>query len=136
MISPRTSTSSCGGDLAGERGEDPAELLGERDARADVLGDDTALDVDRVGHQLTGQGEPHRAGDRDAGLLLRLVGGGAQVRGGHDVVELEQRGVGARLLGEDVEAGAGDPALLERDVQRVLVDDAAARGVDDPDATA
>ena len=32
---------------------------------------------------------------------------------------------------EDVDAGAGDPALLERDVERVLVDDAAARGVDD-----
>ena len=44
--------------------------------------------------------------------------------------------VGARLLGEDVEAGAGDPALLERGVQRVLVDDAAAGGVDDAHATA
>ena len=28
------------GDLAGQRGEDPAELLGERDARAHVLGDE------------------------------------------------------------------------------------------------
>ena len=101
-------------DLAGQRGEDAAELLGERQTRAHVLGDDAALHVDRVRHQLAGEREAHRAGDRDAGLLLRLVGGGAQVRGGDDLVELEQRGVGARLLGVDVEAGAGDPALLER----------------------
>ena len=36
-----------------------------------------------------------------------------------------------RLLGEDVEAGAGDPALGERVGERLLVDDAAAGGVDD-----
>ena len=68
------------GDLAGEGGEDPAELLGERDAGTDVLGDHAALHVDGVGHQLAAQREAHRAGDRDAGLLLRLVGGGAEVR--------------------------------------------------------
>ncbi len=78
---------------------------------------DAALDVDRVGDQLAGQGQPHRPGDRDAGLLLRLVGAGAQVRRGDDRVELEQRRVGARLLGVDVEAGAGDPALLEGGVR-------------------
>ena len=54
------------GDLAGQRGEDPAEPLGERDARAHLLGDHAALHVDRVGHQLAGEREPHRAGDRDA----------------------------------------------------------------------
>ena len=74
--------------------------------------------------------EPHRPRDRDAGLLLRLVGGGAQVRGGDDVLELEERAVGARLLGEHVEPGGRDPAGLEGVVQRGLVDDAAARGVD------
>ena len=93
-------------------------------------------DVDRVGDELAGEREAHRPGDGDAGLLLGLVGGGAEVRGDHDVVELEQRGVGAGLLGEDVEAGAGDAALLERRVQRLLVDDAAAGGVDDDDASA
>src|SRR5690606_25662591 len=36
------------GDLAGECGEDAAELLGERDAGAYVLGDDAALHVDGV----------------------------------------------------------------------------------------
>ena len=120
-------------DLARERGEDPAELLGERQTRLDVLGDDAALDVHRVRDQLTGERQPHRAGDRDTRLLLRLVGGGAEVRGADDLVELEQRGVRAGLLRVHVEAGAGDPALLERRVQRLLVDDPAARGVDDPD---
>ncbi|CAM5636370.1 hypothetical protein SVIOM342S_07747 [Streptomyces violaceorubidus] len=53
------------GDLARERGEDAAEALGERQARLDVLGDDTALHVDRVGDQLTGEGEADRLGDGD-----------------------------------------------------------------------
>ena len=110
--------SSWAGTAAGERGEEPAELLGERDAGADVLGDDAALDVDRVGHQLAGEREAHRPRDRDAGLLLRLVGAGAEVRRRDDVLELEQRRVGARLAGVDVEPGGGDPALLERGVQR------------------
>ena len=79
------------GDLAGQGREDPTQLLGERDARAYVLGDHTALDVDRVGHQLTGQREAHRPGHGHAGLLLRLVGGGTEVGGGDDVLELEER---------------------------------------------
>ena len=90
-----------------------------------------ALDVDRVGDQLAAERQPHRPGDRDAGLLLRLVGGGAEVRRGDDVLELEERAVGARLLGEDVEPGGGDAALLEGVVERLLVDDAAAGGVDE-----
>ena len=53
------------------------------------------------------------------------------MRRGHDVVELEQRAVGARLGREDVEPGGGDPALLERGVERGLVDDAAAGRVDE-----
>jgi hypothetical protein len=53
------------------------------------------------------------------------------VRRDDDGVELEQRLVGARLAGEDVEAGAGDPPSLTRGVERGLVDDPAARGVDD-----
>ena len=121
------------GDLAGERGEDPAELLGQRDAGAHVLGDHAALDVDRVGHQLAGQRQPHRPGDRDAGLLLGLVGGGAQVRGGHDVRRARTAGGRCTAPWRRRRApAAGDPALLERGVQRVLVDDAAAGGVDEP----
>src|SRR5690606_21621385 len=121
------------GDAAGEGGEDAAELLGERQAGLDVLGDRAALDVDRVRHELAGQRQLHRAGDLRARLLLRLVGAGAEVRGDDDVVVVEQRAVGARLGAEHVEAGAGDPAVLEGDVQRRLVHDAAAGGVDDPD---
>ena len=118
-------------DLAREPGEDAAELLGERDARPDVLVDETALHVHRVRDQLPAERQPDRARDRHPGLLLRLLGGGAEVRGGHDVLELEQRAVGARLLGEHVEPGGADAALLEGVVERLLVDDAAARGVDE-----
>ena len=45
--------------------------------------------------------------------------------------EREQRAVGARLGAEHVDPGAGDAALVERRVQRVLVDDAAAGRVDE-----
>jgi hypothetical protein len=120
-----------GRDAAGQGGEDAAELLGQRDAGPDVLGDGAALDVDGVGHQLAGQREAHRTSDRHAGLLLRLVGRGAEVRRDDDRLELEQRRLGGRLGREHVDAGAGDPALLERQGERVLVDDATARGVDD-----
>ncbi len=122
------------GHAARERGEDAAELLGQRDARAHVLGDDAAGDVDGVRHELAGQRQPHRPGDRDAGPLLGLVGRGAEVGRDDDVVQLEERGVGAGLLGVDVEAGGGDAALLERGVEGGLVDDAAAGGVDEDDA--
>ncbi len=112
-------------------GEDLAELLDERDARADVGVDDAARDVDGIGHELAGEGEADGLGDRDAGLLLRLVGGGAQMRSEDDVVELEERRSGRRLGDEDVDAGAGDPLGLERGVERILVDDPTAARVDD-----
>jgi len=118
------------GDLAGEAGEDPAQLLGQRDARPHFLGDHAALHVHRVGHQLTGQGEPHRAGDGDAGLLLRLVGGRPEVRRGHDVVELEEGAVRARLLAEDIEPGGRHATFLERGVEGDLVDDPTTGRVD------
>ncbi len=66
------------------------------------------------------------------GLLLGLVGGRPEVRRNDDGLELEQRRLGGRLGGEDVDAGTGDPSLLEGDRERVLVDDAAAGRVDDP----
>ena len=50
-----------------------------------------------------------------------------------DVVQLEQRSR-VRLAGEDVERGTGDLPGLERLEQRILVDELAARGVDDADA--
>ena len=57
-----------------EGGEDLAELLDERDAGPHVRVDDAAGDVDGIGHELAAEREAHRAGDRDARLLLRLVG--------------------------------------------------------------
>jgi hypothetical protein len=56
------------------------------------------------------------------------------VGGDHHVGEPEQRAVGARLGGEDVDARAADPAVLERQRERVLVHDSAPRGVDDQHA--
>jgi hypothetical protein len=52
------------------------------------------------------------------------IGQGEQFR-------IEQRmPYGRRLDGDDIEAGAGDPAFLQGADQRRLVDDAAARRVD------
>ena len=120
------------GDLAGERGEDPAELLGQRDAGPDVLGDHAALDVDRVGDELAGQREPHRPGDRDAGLLLRLVGARRRGAGWRRRCSNSNSGLSVHgSLANTSSPAAGDAALLERDVERVLVDDAAAGRVDE-----
>lgn len=48
-------------------------------------------------------------GDLVGDLLLRLLGGGAQVRGADDLGPAHQRVVGrGRLLGEDVQRRAGD----------------------------
>ena len=119
------------GDLTGHRREQPAELLGQRDARPQYLGDHAAGHVDRVGDQLPRERQLHRPRHRHPGLLLRLFGAGAEVRGDDHVGEGEQRRVGTRLGGEDVDAGAADPTIGERAGERLLVDDAAAGGVDD-----
>ena len=131
VISPRTSTSSWAGTRAGDGGEHAAELLDEGDAGTDLLGDEAAADVDGVGHELAAEGEAHRPGDGDAGLLLGLVGRGAEVRRDDDGLVLEERRLGGRLGGEDVDAGAGHATLGDGPRERGLVDDAAARGVDD-----
>ena len=131
VISPRTSMSSWVGTAAAtavrKRPRCSASGMPGRTSSAMIA----ALDVDGVGHQVAGEREPDRPRDRDARLLLGLVGAGTEVRGGDDVLELEQRRVGARLAGVDVEPGGSDPALLQRGEQRRLVDDAAAGGVDE-----
>ena len=73
----------------------------------------------------------HLLGHLQGDVLLRLGRGGAEMRGDHDIVEPEQGAGGRRLLGEDVEGGAGDAAFLQRFGQRRLVDQAAAGAVDD-----
>src|SRR5699024_1747057 len=88
------------------------EPVGQGHAGADQVVHGTAGDVDRIGDQLAGQGQAHGVRDRHAGLLLRFGGGGAQVRGEGDTVELEQlggtRGAGGGLGGVDVQGGPGD----------------------------
>ena len=85
-------------DAGGERGEHAAELLRQRQARLDLFGDDAAgLHVDRVRHELALQREQHTARDGGARLVLRLCGRRTEVRRRDDVVEGEQRRVGARL---------------------------------------
>ena len=74
----------------------------------------------------------HLLGGDDPGPVLGLGGRGAEMRGDDDVVALEQRVLGERLGGKDVERGAGDLAGLEPGEQRVEVDQLAAGAVDDP----
>ena len=71
------------------------------------------------GTQLAGEREPDRLRHRDARLLLRLVGARTEVRRRHDLLQLEQRRVGARLLGEDVDARARAPDPREPPGQRL-----------------
>ena len=86
-------------------------------------------DVDRVRDEAAVERRDDLLGDDHAGPVLRLVGGGGEVRRDDDVVELEQRAV-VRLLREDVERGAGELAGAQRLDERLLVDQLAARGVD------
>ena len=73
--------------------------------------------------------------DIDRDLDLRLVGGGAEMRRRDHGVEIQQRMVGGRrFLDKHVERGAGDLAGFDRVDQRGLIDDAAARAVDDSHA--
>ena len=98
------------------------EIAGERE-EVDGLLDDAALQV--VAHL-----------DRDVGAhpLLRLLGRGPHVGSGQDARMLGQALVDGRLLGVDVERGAGHPPALERRQQGLVVDELAARRVDDANA--
>ena len=120
------------GQLAGER----AELLRERDERLEprrLLGGDRGK-VDGVGDRAAQQIVRHLLGDLQRDVLLRLGGRGAEMRRAHHVGMPEQRVLGGRLLGEYVEGRAGDMAGIERSAQRHLVDQPAARAIDDAHA--
>ena len=83
-------------------------------------------------HESAAEGEAHALGDRDAGLLLGLVGRGAEVRRDDDVVELEQRAVRRhRFDGEHIEARRREATGTERVDEGVLVDDGPAGRVDE-----
>ena len=72
----------------------------------------------------------HLLGDLDGHLLLRLGGGGAEMRRTDDVGQVEQRAFLRRFGGEHVEGGAGDVAGLERLGDCSLVHQSAARAID------
>ena len=74
-------------------------------------------------------------GDDHARPVLRLVGRGREMRRDDHRVELEQRPV-VRLRREHVEGGARELPRADRLDQRVLVDERAARRVDEPRAVA
>ena len=92
-------------------------------------------DVDRVRDEAAFERRRDLLRDDHARAILRLVGRGREMRRDDDVVELEQR-PGVRLLREDVERGARDLARLQRRHECGLVDQLAARGVDQAHAVA
>ena len=71
----------------GKTREHLAELLDESDAGAHERVDDASGNVDGVGDEVALERELHRARDRDARLLLRLVGRRTEVRRDHDIRE-------------------------------------------------
>ena len=137
-----------------ERGEFPANLDVQRGQRAvgqarEVLPehldkpdtgthervDDAAGDVDRVRDEIAFERELDRLRNRDAGLLLRLIGRSSEVRRCDDVRkgdEFRCRRVGlGRLGGEDIKSGTGDLAGGESLEQRLFVEQSTASDVDD-----
>ena len=114
----------------------PAAERQERPQHLHVLRRD-GRHVDRGGDDAAGERGDDLLGGLDAGAVLGLGRGGAQVRGDHDVVvAVEQRVVGDRLRREDVERGAGHLAGVQRGLQGRVVDELAAGAVDDPHAVA
>src|SRR4051794_17077512 len=88
--------------------------------------------VHDVARRLAARVGGHRGEGRAGDAAEALVGPAQRVRRDDDVVELEERVVGGRrLLLEDVDRGAGDGPVDERPMQRLLVDDRAARRVDE-----
>ena len=120
-----------------ERHREPAELRRERDVRPEhleVVGAERR-DVDGVRDEAALERRGDLLGDDHAGAILGLVGRGGEVRRHDDVRRAEQRTV-VGLRDEDVERRAGDLARFESCDECVVVDEVAARGVDDPHAVA
>jgi hypothetical protein len=76
----------------------------------------------------------HLLGHLQGHVFLRLGGGGPEMRGHDDVGQVEQRVFRRRFLLEHVEGRARDMAGFQKLGQRRLIDQTAARAVDDAHA--
>ena len=121
------------GELAGER----AELLGQLDERLQLrrLLRRDRREVHRVGDRAAQQVVRHLLGDLQGDILLRLGGGGAEMRRADHVRVAEQR-VLRRPAPRRTRRSAAPATCpdFERIAQRLLVDQPAARAIDDPHA--
>jgi hypothetical protein len=115
-----------------ERGEQPAELLGERQERLDRVRHGAALHVHGGGHELALQREVDGLGDLHAGAVLGLLGRRPEVGGDDGVRQPEQRRVGLRLGVEHVDGGTGDDPVTQGIREVGLDDDATAGDVEQP----
>jgi hypothetical protein len=120
------------GQLTGER----AELFRERDEGPQLRrllrcdrGKLTALEMAPAQEVVR-----HLLSDLQRDVLLRLGGGGPEVRGAHHVRVTEQWIRGRRLLGEHVEGGTSHVTGIEGGAQRAFLDQPAARAIDDAHA--
>ena len=118
--------------LRQERAEPLAELE-ERLQPLEFLGRHRR-EVDGVADDAVPQEVAQRRHRFHADQLLPLARRRGDVRRGHDLRQHLQPVIDGRLLLEDVERRAADLARFDRVGQRALVDQVAARGVDDADA--
>ncbi len=123
------------GPPAGELHREPPERRCEWHERRELLHlvRPERRAVDRVRDEATVERRDHLLGDDHARAILCLLRRRGEVRCDDDVVEFEERSV-VRFRREHVETRAGHLARAQRCNQRLLVDELAARGVDDPDA--
>src|SRR5262249_39956750 len=117
------------GELARER----AELFGQRDEWFQLrrLFRRDRGEVDGVGDRARQEIIRHLFCDLQRDVFLRFRGGRAKMRRADHVWMAEQQIAGGRLLGEHVEGRAGNVLGTERFDQRLLVDQTAARAIDD-----
>ena len=101
--------------------DEAAQMVGQLDPGAHDLGlfGGDRRHVERVGHGAGQQVVRHLLGHLKRDVLLRLGGGGAQMRRADDVRQAEERVLRRGLLGEDVEGGAGDMARFQQLGQRL-----------------
>ncbi len=119
----------------GIRDEGLAEVLRELEVGPGLRGHrHPHVEIHRRSRKLSAQRCGHGFGDGDACLVLRLPRRRPEMGRHHDVVEVEQRALGRRFAGEHVHRGPCHVPRLAGGGERGLVDDAAARDVDEPDA--